>query len=490
MSINNSDKHDEERDLLNNIFQEGVDEEDTSNESIDDFFDELINGSSKESSEISEKTASRASEVDYILGLEEDKLERNIDSIDEVWPKHTYTLEEANNYLAKLNEKYPIGEITKDLEDIDIFNISFALESGVEWEFEKILKASMEAWKWVSIDYSKGYTLEMISEWVDNRWIFNSLEYDWIGFYNDAPNENEITFLKYRWNQKKAHEFINSLSEEEQKKSFGDRFELMKITSDFSEDEIKKMDDMSEDERANYIVDFIKKQFPDTYSEILPIPGYFEQLVEEKLTSEEKLEIFWDEEKLNEFLDSLDKKESDHLRFESIFSLERFWKPKLQMMPKENLIKFIIGRLGFEIVGKKDPIEEILDNGIDRNITLDKEGRNILSYKYFIETSTEWVNKELRSSNIEKIIKYFTKFNLSSREEIINHVESEYDEIPESHQFMKEEIEENRKKMLDNQIAILENMIKNWYIIETEDGKLELNFKFKENSVNEFYWIE
>jgi hypothetical protein len=84
MSINNSDKHDEERDLLNNLFQEGVDEEDTSNESIDDFFDELINGSSKESSEISETTASRASEVDYILGLEEDKLERNIDSIDEV----------------------------------------------------------------------------------------------------------------------------------------------------------------------------------------------------------------------------------------------------------------------------------------------------------------------------------------------------------------------------------------------------------------------
>jgi hypothetical protein len=55
---------------------------------------------------------------------------------------------------------------------------------------------------------------------------------------------------------------------------------------------------------------------------------------------------------------------------------------------------------------------------------------------------------------------------------------------------MKEEIEENRKKMLDNQIAILENMIKNWYIIETEDGKLELNFRFKEDSVNEFYWIE
>jgi beta-xylosidase len=59
------------------------------------------------------------------------------------------------------------------------------------------------------------------------------------------------------------------------------------------------------------------------------------------------------------------------------------------MMPKENLIKFIIGRLGFEIVGKKDPIEEILDNGIDREVTLDKEGRNILSYEYFIETSTE-----------------------------------------------------------------------------------------------------
>jgi hypothetical protein len=55
---------------------------------------------------------------------------------------------------------------------------------------------------------------------------------------------------------------------------------------------MKKMDDMPENERAIYIIDFIKEKYPDTYSEMLPVPGYFNQLVEERLTSEEKLEIF------------------------------------------------------------------------------------------------------------------------------------------------------------------------------------------------------
>jgi hypothetical protein len=45
------------------------------------------------------------------------------------------------------------------------------------------------------------------------------------------------------------------------------------------------------------------------------------------------------------------------------------------------------------------------------------------------------------------------------------------------------------EKRLNTQITILENMIRNWHIIEGKNGKLNLNIRFKEEPVNKLYWI-
>jgi hypothetical protein len=55
------------------------------------------------------------------------------------------------------------------------------------------------------------------------------------------------------------------------------------------------------------------------------------------------------------------------------------------------------------------------------------------------------------------MINCFTKFNLSSREEIIHYIESENKRILKEDTYTEEDLE----KRLNTQITILENMIRN-----------------------------
>lgn len=79
------------------------------------------------------------------------------DSIDEVWPRHEYTKEDAQKYLDELNKKYPIKEVLGQYfwnflrgESQHIFQMSFTWDAGIERNFYDLIKKSAEAWKWVS----------------------------------------------------------------------------------------------------------------------------------------------------------------------------------------------------------------------------------------------------------------------------------------------------------------------------------------------------
>lgn len=128
----------------------------------------------------------------------------------------------------------------------------------------------------------------------------------------------------------------------------------------------------------------------------------------------------------------------------------------------------------------------------DQNLSLWLEDTRKKTISY--EELVSWTIKEINSDNLgvddlNSVIAYFKKGWTASRSGFMNYIGSKFEDVKVSYDFMKEDADANIEELCNRQIELLDAMINKSYVIEKNNGKLTLNFKFIENSLNEFFGI-
>jgi hypothetical protein len=121
------------------------------------------------------------------------------DSIDEIWPRHEYTKEDAQAYLDELNRRYPIQEVLGEYygnflrgESKHVFDMSFVWDTTLEDRFYEMFQQSVKAWKWVS-SLTPRWSMEYIKnhpEW--DKKLESILKFDALGFFDAYPEAHQF----------------------------------------------------------------------------------------------------------------------------------------------------------------------------------------------------------------------------------------------------------------------------------------------------------